>query len=630
MTILSLITTTPDIIPTIHWGINFAISNKQDLKILILEGTTSQDEILNIDTDAENKNPFIEATLIELKKYSLTNKTEEKDPSKLYFNDENYVEIIHAKSSNFETLVVGEIKKHRTDLLIGIRHVSKNGRHEYLDNYLFKHAHCHIILLRPGTSKEHNKKILIPTSGGPHAKAALIFAEKLAKSSGGVLTPLYIEIDSNEVSKEIGDLNLKRNLKKCNIKESDWVKPKVIVASGVKAGIQAALEEDEYDLILIGASDVNMIRRNLFGTIPDYLLGGEKGLTTGVIRSEQPLFIKIKGSFEKWLDLSVPQLDRQERVDLFDYLQTGSKWNFDFLALISLSTIIATVGLLQNSAAVVIGAMLVAPLMTPILGVGLALVQGALPLMRQATKSIILGFLTALGIGVLVGSIVPINHLSDELLARGGPNILDLVVAFFSGIAAAHCTSRPGLSGALPGVAIAAALVPPIATAGVSLVKGEFFIAQGAALLFGTNVVAIILGSAFSFYCSGIRGHAVGLIKRKWVINTLFALSVITLILFIPLGYYFYKQLNNNKAQIINIDDTIKSKISKKLAESSSQLIKLVEIKQDDLLILEIHITTKENPTQLLANELATITRTFIGKKGKIRIIPTITIDSQN
>ena len=118
--------------------------------------------------------------------------------------------------------------------------------------------------------------------------------------------------------------------------------------------------------------------------------------------------------------------------------------------------------MIQDSAAVVIGAMLVAPLMSPLLGCGMAIVQGNLPLFRNSLKAVLFGFLVALAIGVVLGFISPMGELTDELRARGGPTVLDMLVALLSGIAAAYCNGRPNLSAALPGVAIAAALVPPL------------------------------------------------------------------------------------------------------------------------------------------------------------------------
>ena len=101
-------------------------------------------------------------------------------------------------------------------------------------------------------------------------------------------------------------------------------------------------------------------------------------------------------------------------------------------------------------------------------------------------------------------------------MARTEPNILDLLVALFSGIAAAYSTARPGLMGALPGVAIAAALVPPIASAGIALALGRSSQALGAASLFGVNLILIILASAFTLYCMGVRSTPEEPSQRVW------------------------------------------------------------------------------------------------------------------
>jgi len=180
--------------------------------------------------------------------------------------------------------------------------------------------------------------------------------------------------------------------------------------------------------------------------------------------------------------------------------------------------------------------MLVAPLMMPLLGGGLSLVQGNWPLWRSCQASVLLGFLSALIIGCLLGLIARVLDMSmtSELLARGEPSTLDLGVAFVSGIAASYCLARPRLSGALAGVAIAAALVPPIATTGICLAVGNYAVAQGAALLFGTNVVAIVIGAAVNFYIAGIRGkqRASGVWSRRFFI--IFALLMAGLL--VPLS----------------------------------------------------------------------------------------------
>jgi uncharacterized hydrophobic protein (TIGR00271 family) len=170
--------------------------------------------------------------------------------------------------------------------------------------------------------------------------------------------------------------------------------------------------------------------------------------------------------------------------------------------------------------------MLVAPLMTPLIGGGLAVVQGNWPLWRRSQRAVLLGFFSALIIGLLIGwAARGLGFgLTGELAARGEPTLLDLGIAFVSGVAASYCLARPKLSGALAGVAIAAALVPPIATVGICLSLGETDTSRGAALLFGTNVVAIVLGAAVNFYLAGIRGKAAnGVWARRLLIILMLA-----------------------------------------------------------------------------------------------------------
>jgi uncharacterized hydrophobic protein (TIGR00271 family) len=213
--------------------------------------------------------------------------------------------------------------------------------------------------------------------------------------------------------------------------------------------------------------------------------------------------------------------------------------------LILLSTSIAGLGLLQNSTAVVVGAMLVAPLMTPIVGAGLALTQGNRHLVRHAGKSVGIGFLGALAVGLVLGAIVPTDGLSGEVLARTHPTLLDLAVALVSGVAAAYALARPNLSAALPGVAIAAALVPPVASIGIAAAHGAFGRAIGATLLFGTNVVAIILGSAATLFVLGIRGNKDR--RQPWVTPLLSTLLVVLCVFAVPLSTWLMDQVRSER-----------------------------------------------------------------------------------
>jgi uncharacterized membrane protein len=121
-------------------------------------------------------------------------------------------------------------------------------------------------------------------------------------------------------------------------------------------------------------------------------------------------------------------------------------------------------------------------------------------------------------------------------MARGNPNLLDLLIALLSGVAAAYAMARPGLLAALPGVAIAAALVPPIATAGIALSTGHALVGVRAAFLFGTNLVAIVLASALTLFVLGVRPNRKQKQAQVWARRVLVGLTLTALFFALPLG----------------------------------------------------------------------------------------------
>jgi uncharacterized hydrophobic protein (TIGR00271 family) len=187
-------------------------------------------------------------------------------------------------------------------------------------------------------------------------------------------------------------------------------------------------------------------------------------------------------------------------------------WQFG--SLIVLSASIAGFGLLANSAGVVIGAMLVAPLMVPIQALGASLVQGNLRRMGISAAVILGGMVGAILTGYVVaiigGPTVSLDALPSELLARTAPGLLDLAIAVAAGAAGGYVIARPQVSSAMPGVGIAVALVPPLATVGICIQLGEQSLARGALLLFFTNLAAIVLSGAVMIFGAGFRPSRTG------------------------------------------------------------------------------------------------------------------------
>ncbi len=417
-----------------------------------------------------------------------------------------------------------------------------------LQQALFHRAPCETLLLRAGVAEaasvddgdsessgdgevtggdgDGRCEILVPSIPSSHCRASLQLGIALAEREAGRVTALFVEPEVGADAQLVGLRILQRVVRGAVGSDSDRVRLKVAVANKARTGI-AEMQAKGYDLLLLGAPSDRFIRRGLVGSTAERLLEQNDPPAVGVVRASLPIAGRAQQFIERSLTSLVPQLEREDRIALVERVQSNSRWDFDFVSLMCLSTLIASFGLVQNSAAVVIGAMLVAPLMTPLLGTGLALVQGNLRLIRNAVRSVALGFLLAFCIAYVVGALVPdLLVPTEEMLARGSPRMLDLGVAFFSGVAAAYATSRPGLSGALPGVAIAAALVPPVSTIGLAVSLGAREVAGGAALLFLTNIVAIVIGASFSLWAVGLRvAHQHGR-ARRWTLRVALLLVV--------------------------------------------------------------------------------------------------------
>jgi uncharacterized hydrophobic protein (TIGR00271 family) len=317
---------------------------------------------------------------------------------------------------------------------------------------------------------------------------------QLSRSAeNGSATLLYVWPDDDDVAPEIAKKNSDSVLAKSGSRSE--IETKFHFGNSIAEAIDAQ-DLSGVDVVVFGTAKIKKIR-----SIVRALRSVEDPPAIAVTRPAVSVSRKMLRELQSTIRQVVPQLDREERISLVEKLETGSKFNFDFCALISLSTLIAALGLADNSAAVVIGAMLVAPLMTPLVGIGFALIQGNLDLIRNARWAVLIGFANAFVIGMVVGLFVRLFFVQEtfpEMASRDAPYLLDLFVALASGIAGAYALSRKGLNGAIPGVAIAAALIPPIAT------LGNWELCLGALLLFLTNIVFIVLGTAMVFWAIGI------------------------------------------------------------------------------------------------------------------------------
>lgn len=200
-----------------------------------------------------------------------------------------------------------------------------------------------------------------------------------------------------------------------------------------------------------------------------------------------------------WMHHAAPE----EFKDLFMMMRESAKATPAYLTLMVLSTLLAAFGLFANSIPVVIGAMILAPLMGPIISMSLGTLRQDESLMVDSGKSIAIGTGLALLCAMLIAWFIPLNTINSEIAARISPTLLDLGVAVVSGIAGAYAHARAEVAKSLAGVAIAVALVPPLAVAGIGLGWLDLTVFFGAFLLYLTNLVGIILAALITFMFLG-------------------------------------------------------------------------------------------------------------------------------
>jgi len=232
----------------------------------------------------------------------------------------------------------------------------------------------------------------------------------------------------------------------------------------------------------------------------------------------------------------------EEHQKLRSILVEESKFDLPFLILAIGSCVIATLGLLSNSTAVIIGAMVVAPLMLPIRALAFAAIEGDIPLFRQSLISIIGGTIVAVVLAFALGYISDISIFGSEIFARSKPNLLDLGIAIAAGGISAYAIIEPKVSPTVAGTAIAVALMPPVCVIGLGLSQGNWLLSIGATLLYLTNLLGITLSCMVTFLLQGYTPIAQA---RKALVLA----GILTSLLLIPLGISFVDLVRQSRLE---------------------------------------------------------------------------------
>ena len=397
---------------------------------------------------------------------------------------------------------------------------------------LMRAAPCMTICPLTGSLRpEEVSRILMVVNQGANDNSALATTDRLCKRLNAKVTLATVEDETSTKAERSGERAIQALVDDAGLDLEDF-ETRVVVDRLRHRGIRESIGDEE--LIICGFDglrDIRPLRQSLDGKL------------TLIVKRRPPLRLK---TLVDWF----PRINPRDHAELLQDLRQGSQWNNDFISMLALASAIATLGLMQNSPAVVIGSMLLAPLMTPMIGAGLAIAQANVKLAKRCAYTIALGIVLAFSISLLLGLVTPSREtLSPEEFSRGTPNVLDLLIALFAAVAATIAMARPNIAGAIAGVAIATALVPPLCTVGISVSAGEFTNAFGALILFGTNLLAIIVASSFTFALLGVVSGR-SLIKHQRQIRFIrWGMVVLLIVLAGPLSLSLLNQLGEGRRQ---------------------------------------------------------------------------------
>lgn len=403
---------------------------------------------------------------------------------------------------------------------------------------LIQYAPCDVAVLRVDGPPEpfvermrDPQRVLIPFGGGPNAELAARLALDLSDQVR--ITALRIASQhaaTTAISAQMATLRAQIE----NTPEPERLEPRVVPARTVVEGIVRTAEAG-HDLVLVGATGESYLDRVVFGNVPQQLattlqaplliVRRRGALTTEAVRRMRWRLINV-----------MTQLSDSERIRVYRQVRRSARSDRDYAVMMILAAAIASLGLLLNSTAVIIGAMLVAPLMSSLLGIGLGIVQGDKPLLGISTRTMVTGAAMVIFVSGLMELIAPAYNPTGEMLARTSPTLLDLGVALVSGAAAAYASAREDVASALPGVAIAVALAPPLATLGLLLTAGRWSLALGAALLFATNLVGIVAAAALIYLWMGFRPNIAEKARARMFRGGVLATAVLATIVIAALG----------------------------------------------------------------------------------------------
>lgn len=235
----------------------------------------------------------------------------------------------------------------------------------------------------------------------------------------------------------------------------------------------------------------------------------------------------------------------EDKKIVLENVRTSISFTGSNLWILMAAVFIASIGLNVNSTAVIIGAMLISPLMGPIVGAGFSLGIFDFHLLRKSLKNLLIATVASLLVSTIYFFLSPFKEAQSELLARTSPNIYDVLIAFFGGLVGVIAITRVEKGNPIPGVAIATALMPPLCTAGYGLATGNFKFFFGALFLYTINCVFI--GIATFFIVKYLKYPPVNFVNKKEEKKVQNIVTIVSVLILIPSVYFAYSLYQEQK-----------------------------------------------------------------------------------
>ncbi len=283
----------------------------------------------------------------------------------------------------------------------------------------------------------------------------------------------------------------------------------------------------------------------------------------------------------------------EDKHKVLENVKSNISFRGSNLWILACAIVVASVGLNVNSTAVVIGAMLISPLMGPIIGAGFGLGLYDSELVKKALKNLLIATIVSLVVSTTYFYLSPFKEIQSELLSRTSPNIYDVLIAFFGGLVGVIAITRVEKGNPIPGVAIATALMPPLCTAGYGLAIGNFKFFFGALFLYTINCVFICISTFL--IVKYLKYPAVKQVDEKSQKKIKYAITALTLALLLPSIFFAYSLYNEKKANQ-KINQYIENEFTNK---GFAIVYKKIDLKSNPKKIELAFLRHKFNPVEI-------------------------------